>query len=104
MRRTWLLVALLILAACGLTEAEPTATVTFQIDALTCQGAGVIDFVIDGAVVGTETLAAGGKSKPYTTTQSVHFLGAKLSATGYTWPATTVDLTGIATYIHILPC
>jgi hypothetical protein len=85
--------------------APANGTVIFKIDAQTCTGAGTITFYIDGSAVGTETLAAGGSSKGYTTPAGTHVLGATEAGVGaYTWPSQTAAVPAGGTYTAVLTC
>ena len=102
MRRA-ILLALSLLAGCDSVTEPDDVLVQFRIDAQTCTGTGTVSFFIDGQTVGTETLAAGGTSRNYSTTAATHVLGARENA-GYTWGPINVDLTGQSAYTQILTC
>jgi hypothetical protein len=102
----------LSLGACGGADAVagPPApsqgAVQFKVDALTCVGSATIDFYLDGSVIGTETLSAGGSaSKQYPTSAGQHVLGAAVSNTrSYVWPSANAIVPVNATFIAILKC
>ena len=107
MRHRIVTLALVLLAACGGSDAtapqQPAPTlVYFRIDALTCKGTSVVNFFIDGVQVGSEPMTAGSLSKGYSTTVGSHVLGARTTE-GYTWPNTTMTVTS-AGVTDILPC
>jgi hypothetical protein len=101
----------LTFAGCGGADA-PSAppgpvmgAVQFKIDALSCVGAAAIDFYLDGSVVGTETLAAGGSSRQYETTAGAHVLGAAVSNThSYVWPSSSVTVPANTALLWLLRC
>lgn len=108
--RVTLPVVLLVLAACGGSDATSPAkgSVVFKIDALTCTGTASIDLFIDGTQVGTETLSAGGSSKAYTATTGTHAVAARTTNatanSGRTWPTTTATVPANGTYTALLTC
>jgi hypothetical protein len=109
MRKLMALLGMAVLMACGSDSTAPppaiqTGTVFFKIDALTCTGSGPVAFYLDGSLVGTETLAAGGTSKGYTSPAGSHVAGAKIPNTTYTWPNTTINVPANGSYTAILPC
>lgn len=82
-----------------------TGTVYFKVDLLTCgAGTAVINYYIDGSVVGAETATAGVLSKGYTVAAGSHLLGAKIPANDYTWPNTTFVVQAGGSITDILPC
>jgi hypothetical protein len=99
---------LAVMAACGgdTTTAPPAAnsTLFFKIDALTCSGTSVVSFAVDGSIVGSETISAGGTSKGYTITAGSHVVGARVSNGNYVWPNTNINAPANGTFTQVLPC
>ena len=103
MRHLALILSLLTLTACGSDSptapqnttppAPTTATVFFRIDGVTCTGVDAISLYIDGTIVGTQTLAAGGStSSGFTTSIGSHAFGAKEVNGGFVWPTTVLNV------------
>ena len=102
-----LLIAAILLAACGGGGDDPPATgsVYFRIDAATCPAqAARISFFIDGTNVGTETLAAGTLSRPYTTSGGSHVLSARLLDFPITWNPSTHSVPAGGAFTLVLTC
>jgi len=79
--------------------------VRWTVDAQTCVGSATIDLFVDGARVGSETLAAGGTSRSYTVIAGTHVLGASESNNaGYVWPSQSFPVTAGGTSTQILLC
>lgn len=107
MRRLLFVLATVMLIACGgdSATAPQNGTVYFKVDALTCTGSGQIALVIDGSIVGTETLAAGQQSQGYVTPAGQHILGARETASGgFVWPNQTATVPANSTYTAVLTC
>lgn len=106
-KRLVLLFAILTLAACGADKstAVQTGTVSFRVDNLTCVGTSSINFYIDGALVGTETLSAGQSSSPFRVRAGPHTAGAQeATPSGYTWPNQNINVPVDANYTALLAC
>ena len=110
MRYLALVFSLVILAACGsdsptVPPAPTTGPVYFRVDGVSCTGGGPITFYIDGAPVGTESLAAGGSSSgPYMTTIGSHAVGAKeVNSPFYVWQSLTGYVTASG-FTMLLKC
>ena len=102
-----LLAAAAAVAACGGQNPigpKANSKVYFTIDAATCTGTSPVQFSVDSAIVGTETLSAGQTSQGYQTTGGVHVLGARLANGTFIWPNTTVSVPFDASYTRLLPC
>lgn len=79
--------------------------VSFTVDAQSCRGSAAIDFFVDGARVGTETLAAGQTSRGYSVDAGSHVVGASVSnAAGFVWPSRTVAVPKNTTFNTVLTC
>jgi hypothetical protein len=103
-RCTALLAILLAVSGCGGDSTAPDqGFATWRLDGITCTGSGPIQFFVDGALIGTETLSAGGPaSKAYPVTVGTHLVGAKEAT--FTWPNTSVSITAGLTYTSVLTC
>jgi hypothetical protein len=107
MRKLLAVAMVAVMAACGGETTAPTAangTLFFKIDALTCSGTSVVSFAVDGSVVGSETISAGGTSKGYTVTAGSHVVGARVSNGNYVWPNTNINVPANGTFTQVLPC
>jgi hypothetical protein len=97
------------LTACGgdVTGVAPVSrgAVVYKVDALSCRGPAAIDFLLDGSVVGTETMTPGVASKSYGTTAGVHIVSAAVSVTrSRVWPSTSATVPAGGVYTAVLAC
>lgn len=102
---------MLALTACGgdsATAPTPPAVATYTrwtVDAQSCTGADAISLFVDGAIVGSETLAAGGSSKLYQIQPGSHLIGAtEARVGGFVWPSQTTFIPSGETFTQILKC
>lgn len=94
----------LLVAGCG-GGGDDDGTVYFKVDATTCSATRVaMNLYIDGAIVGTETLGGGQTSKGYSVAPGTHFLSARVVGIDYSWPPTTAEIPGGATFNFLLTC
>lgn len=104
------LAVMLALGACGgdsVTAPTPpvVAYTRWTVDAQSCTGADAISLFVDGAVVGSETLAAGGSSKLYQIQPGSHLIGAtEARVGGFVWPSQTTFISSGQTFTQILKC
>lgn len=98
----------LALAACGEDAVAPPATVYFVIDAPLCSSVIPVEFFIDDALVGTDTFRVNLfpehlMSAGFEISGGSHTLGARVTANGYLWPDTTVNVPAGEVFENSLP-
>lgn len=111
-RHAALLFLTLALTACGAADSAtaptPPVVVTYTrwtVDAQSCTGADAVSLFVDGAIVGTETLVAGGSSKLYQIQPGTHLIGAtEARVGGFVWPSQTTFISPGNTFTQILKC
>jgi hypothetical protein len=70
-----------------------------------CAGPQSIDVIVDGSVVGTDTLVSGGESKIYRLGVGSHAVSARASAPGtQVWPTRSVEVGSDVLLITPLTC
>jgi hypothetical protein len=102
-----LMLSLVVLAACGSDSTAPAmGSVSFKIDGVSCRGGDAIALYVDGSVVGTETLVAGGAaSKAYPASAGQHLLGAKeVNSPFFVWPSSNAMVPSGGTFTQLLTC
>lgn len=108
MRRQTILVGLATLAAIACTTTEPRSPdvlVYYRLDGPGCTTPLMIDLVVDGDVVDSETVTSGQLSRGYAATKAEHTLAAHIAHGGrLTWGPDTYDLSGDDTFVYTLPC
>jgi hypothetical protein len=87
-------------------QAPTTGAVAFKVDGQSCVGSSAIDFYLDGSIIGTENLTAGGAaSKSYVTSAGQHVVGAAVSNTrSFVWPSQNVMVTAGGVWTALLKC
>jgi hypothetical protein len=79
--------------------------VVWKIDAQTCRGVAPIDLFVDGGLVGTELIAAGGTSNAYPVSAGSHVIGASVAdGAGLVWPSVTHNISAGGTFNAVLTC
>jgi hypothetical protein len=92
-------------SAAGPKSPDVATYMRWTVDAQSCTGADAINLFVDGAMVGTETLAAGGASQLYPIQPGSHLVGAtEARVGGFVWPSQTAFISSGQTYTQILKC
>ena len=108
MRQLLLVFAALASLGCGKDSpaAPEPARVRWTLSATTCQGSGDIHLIVDGSIVGTETMAAGQTSQIHDVTPGQHFIEARtVVQPGIIWDSfAAVTIPSGQLFTRILEC